>query len=80
MTTPHLLVVEDDPASRALLVSYFATEGYRVSEAETGEGLLARLAADPVEVLTCCAAAVYECMPTTLDGVGVPVGPRIAPR
>jgi two-component system torCAD operon response regulator TorR len=49
--TPHLLVVEDDPVSRALLVSYFVTEGYRVSEADTGEGLLARLAADPAEVV-----------------------------
>ena len=50
-TTPHLLVVEDDPASRALLVSYFVTEGYRVSEADRGEGLLDRLAADPAEVV-----------------------------
>ncbi|MFO1432897.1 MAG: winged helix-turn-helix domain-containing protein [Candidatus Competibacteraceae bacterium] len=49
--TPHLWVVEDDPASRALLVSYFVTEGYRVSEADRGDGLLERLAADPAEVV-----------------------------
>lgn len=30
---PHLLVVEDEPLTRALLVSYFQQEGYRVSKA-----------------------------------------------
>lgn len=49
--TPHILVVEDEAVTRALLVSYFATEGYRVSEAQTGEGLLASIAADPVDVV-----------------------------
>ncbi len=48
---PHLLVVEDEPLTRALLVSYFQQEGYRVSEAENGDSVLALLAEDPVDVV-----------------------------
>lgn len=51
ITTPHILIVEDDAVTRALLASYFAAEGYRVSEAETGQGIMALLAADPVDVV-----------------------------
>jgi two-component system torCAD operon response regulator TorR len=29
---PHVLIVEDDPVSRALLAGYFETEGYRVTQ------------------------------------------------
>tara|TARA_R110001583_G_C5491270_1_gene394816 strand:+ start:49 stop:777 length:729 start_codon:yes stop_codon:yes gene_type:complete len=35
----HILVVEDDVASRALLVSYFEKAGYRVSETEQADNL-----------------------------------------
>lgn len=35
----HILIVEDDFASRALLVSYFENEGYQVSEADSGDHL-----------------------------------------
>jgi two-component system torCAD operon response regulator TorR len=48
---PHLLVVEDEPLTRALLVSYFQQEGYRVSEAENGDAVLALLAEDPMDVV-----------------------------
>jgi two-component system torCAD operon response regulator TorR len=48
---PHLLVVEDEPLTRALLVSYFQQEGYRVSEAENGDSVLALLAEHPVDVV-----------------------------
>lgn len=48
---PHLLVVEDEPLTRALLVSYFQQEGYRVSEADNGDAVLALLAEDPVDVV-----------------------------
>ena len=34
---PHILVVEDDPVTRAKLAGYFQAEGYRVSEAEDAE-------------------------------------------
>ncbi|USD31604.1 MULTISPECIES: two-component system response regulator TorR [Vibrio] len=33
----HVLVVEDDAATRSKLVGYFQNEGYQVSEAESGE-------------------------------------------
>ncbi|MEH6822407.1 MAG: response regulator [Motiliproteus sp.] len=37
--TAHILVVEDDFASRALLVSYFVKAGYQVSETEQADNL-----------------------------------------
>jgi len=41
MSTPHVLVVEDEPAQREVLVYNLEAEGYRVSQAEDGEhGLL----------------------------------------
>lgn len=49
--TPHILVVEDETVTRALLASYFAAEGYRVSEAQTSQELRAQLAAEPVDVV-----------------------------
>ncbi|WP_019620169.1 response regulator [Amphritea japonica] len=39
----HILIVEDDFASRSLLVSYFENEGYRVSETDHGESLVQRV-------------------------------------
>ncbi len=38
-TNAHILVVEDDPVTRAKLVGYFESEGYRVSEAEDGQAM-----------------------------------------
>ena len=31
----HILIVEDDPVTRAKLAAYFKAEGYRISEAAT---------------------------------------------
>src|SRR5690606_18877823 len=44
---PHVLVVEDDPVSRALLAGYFETEGYRVSQRDEAEGVMELVDADP---------------------------------
>ena len=44
---PHVLIVEDDPVSRALLAGYFETEGYRVTQREQAEGVLELIDADP---------------------------------
>ena len=40
---PHIMVVEDDPVSRALLVGYFEKEGYRVSASDNADDLLQRV-------------------------------------
>ncbi len=34
---PHILIIEDDPVTRATLGSYLDSHGYRVSEADTSE-------------------------------------------
>lgn len=47
----HILIVEDDPVTRAKLAAYFKAEGYRVSEAEDGEAMRDILAADPADLL-----------------------------
>ncbi|MGE0242101.1 MAG: two-component system response regulator TorR [Parvibaculaceae bacterium] len=47
----HIVIVEDDPVTRAKLAAYFAAVGYRVSEAEDGEGMRDILAADPADLL-----------------------------
>lgn len=44
---PHVLIVEDDPVSRALLAGYFETEGYRVSQRDEAESVLELVDADP---------------------------------
>ncbi|AWC21703.1 TorCAD operon transcriptional regulatory protein TorR [Aminobacter sp. MSH1] len=33
----HIVIVEDDPVTRAKLAGYFLAEGYKVSEAGDGE-------------------------------------------
>lgn len=48
---PHIVVVEDDPVTRAKLAAYFKAEGYRVSEAEDGEAMRDIIAAEPVDLL-----------------------------
>ena len=42
----HVLVVEDEPVTRARLVGYFRKEGYQVSEASDGQQLHEIMAAD----------------------------------
>ena len=37
----HLLIVDDDPRVRAMLVRYFADEGFRLSEADDGPAMRA---------------------------------------
>lgn len=41
--SPHILIVEDDFASRSLLVSYFEKEGYQISETEKADDLVQRV-------------------------------------
>jgi len=47
----HILIIEDDFASRSLLVSYFEKEGYRISEAEQADDLPGRVARDGVDLV-----------------------------
>ena len=48
---PSILIVEDDFASRSLLVSYFENEGYRVSETDHGEDLLQRVNEEKIDLV-----------------------------
>jgi two-component system torCAD operon response regulator TorR len=47
----HIVIVEDDPVTRAKLAAYFSAEGYRVSEAEDGAAMHEILADDPADLL-----------------------------
>ncbi len=47
----HIVIVEDDPVTRAKLAAYFTEAGYRVSEAEDGEEMREILAERPAELL-----------------------------
>ena len=55
MTPPtepsHILIVEDDFASRSLLVSYFENEGYRVSETDHGESLVQKVLDERIDLV-----------------------------
>ncbi len=46
-----ILIVEDDLASRALLVSYFENEGYWVEETDNAEDLVQRVRSEPIELV-----------------------------
>ena len=48
----HIVIVEDDPVTRAKLAAYFSLEGYRVSQAEDGAGMRGVLADDPADLLS----------------------------
>ncbi|MCB1379942.1 MAG: two-component system response regulator TorR [Alphaproteobacteria bacterium] len=51
-TTPaHIVIVEDDPVTRAKLAAYFTTAGYRISEAEDGDRMRDILANHPADLL-----------------------------
>jgi two-component system torCAD operon response regulator TorR len=47
----HIVIVEDDPVTRAKLAAYFTAEGYRVSEAEDGGEMREILATRPADLL-----------------------------
>jgi two-component system torCAD operon response regulator TorR len=47
----HIVVVEDDPVTRAKLASYFVAEGYLVSEAADGEQMRAIIERHPADLL-----------------------------
>ena len=47
----HIVIVEDDPVTRAKLAAYFTIEGYRVSEAEDGDEMRAILDDHPADLL-----------------------------
>jgi len=67
-TTPpalHTLVVDDDPAMRALLVTLCEARGHVVVEAGTGGEALERVAAGPVDLV------LTDWMLPDLDGLGV---------
>ncbi len=49
--SPHILIIEDDFASRSLLVSYFEQEGYRVSETDHGDNLSTRIRDSAVDLV-----------------------------
>lgn len=48
---PHILVVEDDPATQALLAAYLGDAGYRVSAAATGEAMRSALVRERVDLI-----------------------------
>lgn len=47
----HILIVEDDLASRSLLVSYFENEGYRVSETDQADDLQDRISQEGIDLI-----------------------------
>lgn len=54
-TTPrhpqHIMIVEDDVASRSLLVSYFRKEGYRISESGRADELVQKVERDHIDLI-----------------------------
>lgn len=52
MTPKTILVVDDDPAIRQVLVSLFEAEGYTVTEASNGQEMHARIASGPTTLIT----------------------------
>ncbi|MGR3492798.1 MAG: response regulator, partial [Shimia sp.] len=51
MTQPAVLVVEDEPAQRAVLAYNLEAEGFRVLQAENGEEALMLLQEDEPDVV-----------------------------
>jgi two-component system, OmpR family, torCAD operon response regulator TorR len=47
----HIVIVEDDPVTRAKLAAYFTAGGYRVSEAEDGDQMREILLERPADLL-----------------------------
>lgn len=48
----HIAIVDDDPKVRLLLRRCFEPEGYRVTEAADGAGILAKLANSDIDLIT----------------------------
>src|SRR5699024_9841750 len=49
--TPHILIIEDEPVTRATLAAYLDQSGYRISVADDAAAAEATLAADPADLL-----------------------------
>jgi DNA-binding response OmpR family regulator len=49
---PHILIVDDEPEVRRLLEAGLKAEGYAVSEAADGAGLMAALEKGPIDLIT----------------------------
>ena len=49
--SPRVLVVDDEPAIRRFLRTSLDAQGYRVSEAESGQGALAEIRRSPPDIL-----------------------------
>ncbi|HRP98411.1 MAG TPA: two-component system response regulator TorR [Rhodocyclaceae bacterium] len=49
--SPHIMIIEDDLASRSLLASYFEKEGYHVSESEKADDLTQRVERDEIDLI-----------------------------
>lgn len=47
----HIVIVEDDPVTRAKLAGYFLAEGYKVSEAGDGEQMRSIVGRHPADLL-----------------------------
>lgn len=50
-TNAHVLIVDDEPSIRDLLVRLLSKSGYTVSVAETGEAALSALALEPFDAV-----------------------------
>jgi two-component system, OmpR family, phosphate regulon response regulator PhoB len=50
-TRPHLLIVEDEPAQRELLVYNLSADGYRITAVADGEAALDVVAEDPPDLI-----------------------------
>lgn len=50
-TRHHIVIVEDDPVTRAKLAAYFIAEGYQVSEAADGEQMRSIIEQRPADLL-----------------------------
>ncbi len=62
---PHILVVEDEPAQREILIYNLESEGFRVSRAENGEDAMVLIAEDAPDVI------VLDWMMPHLSGIEV---------
>ncbi|MCA9489347.1 MAG: response regulator transcription factor, partial [Myxococcales bacterium] len=62
---PRVLIVEDDEATRTLVATYLAREGFEVSTASDGASALTALSASPPDVV------VLDWMLPGMDGIAV---------
>jgi len=65
IAAPKVLVVDDDPTVREVVMRYLLREGYRVEESSDGADALERALADPPELV------VLDLMLPSLDGLEV---------